>query len=723
MHLRINARTRLLSWVLVFVTIPLQADTVTLPGSNQVVEQSWMTAVLNTAGENAEFVNRLALSESAYLRQHATNPIDWYPWSAPAFLRAENENRLILLSIGYASCHWCHVMEKESFADIEVATVLNQSVVSIKVDREQQPDIDAWFTMVVETIKGESGWPMTLILLPDKTPVFAANYLGKEQLVTTVTRLSKLWREQPDIVRQNAALLSNEIERRNAKKSTNSNRLEVPLAEVAEQRLLADLDPEYGGFGSAIKFPNELKLQFLLNRYKRSRDGALKQELTRQLDALMNGGLTDVVFGGVFRYATDRQMSRPHFEKMLYNQALSAKLFADAADWLENPGYRNHASSIADFVDRFLRLPDGTYAAAIDADHDGVEGGYYLWPEEIVAGMPHGTSSVPFGNGKVYIYGAPIENKNNWVSQLHQRRSEPPRQIENSLTAWNALWITALVQLNRMDAAEELAHAVWEKCWSGNKLFRMGGQIGFLDDYAYLSSAYWQLYLASEDLVWKERARLLDGRILTLFYRGGRLSYHSGSADDGYDVDSYRDTELPGPFALALLGFSNHQAELEFIEAYEALLNASIEAITNRPEGFPTLVDATSGHAPASRRVVANGHGMVSLRSEGTPGAWQIIFNLDENWHINASEVLDERLVPTRVLKSGQVLAARYPQGERIVTEFSEKPLNVYGNRVLIGVESEDVLTELSVVVKYQACSNEICLLPEQIDLNSFSDQ
>ena len=691
-----------------------------LPGSNQQVEQTWVTAVRRSAGKETNYVNRLALSESAYLKQHATNPIDWYPWADSAFLRAETENKLILLSIGYASCHWCHVMEEESFSDIEVASVLNQSMVSIKVDREQQPDIDAYFTLVVETIKGESGWPMTLILLPDRTPVFAANYLGKDQLITTVTRLNKMWQEQPGAVKQNSALILEEINRRNTRRNTKNTSLDAPVADVAMQRLLEGLDPDYGGFGNGAKFPGELKLQFLLNRYKSTHEVALKQVLTRQLDTLMNGGMTDVVFGGVFRYTTDRQMSRPHFEKMLYNQALTVRLFADAANWLEEPAYKHHAESIVDFVNQSMRLPDGTYAAAIDADYKGVEGGYYLWSEDLYEGLEDGVSRVAFGDGLVYLYGTSETQTNDWRSEFRQKRPEPPRRIDNRLTAWNALWLSALLQLDELGDAEDLAKTIWENCWSKNQLYRMGGQTGFLDDYSYLSNAYWQLYLKTEDQIWKKRARLLDSRILDLFYFEGKISYRNRSADGVYDVGAFQDTELPSPLALALSGFSNHQTELRFIEAYENLIDMSLAAIGDRPESFLTLLGSTGKQGPASRLIVAKGHGMVSLQSMDDTGQWQLVFNLDENWHINASEVLDERMIPTQILKSDRILMVQYPQGDQIATEFSEQPLNVYSNRVVIEISAQLTLSELSLVVKYQACSNQVCLLPEQVDLIAY---
>jgi len=311
----------LLAVLLLVLAIPVRVGALELPGSDQLIEQRWIDSWQQTSKDEPKYFNRLVLSDSAYLKQHANNPIDWYPWSDTAFARATKENKLIVLSIGYASCHWCHVMEAESFSDLEVAIALNQSFVSIKVDREQLPDIDAYYTMVVETIKGESGWPMTVILTPDRKPVFAANYLGKTQLLTVLKRLDRFWREKPETLEENALLISGEIEQRKRQRLNRYSKPDVAWEIQAQNRLLASIDKIHGGFGKARKFPSELKLQFLLNAYKSDSTGDLKKTLIQQLNTTMNSGLSDLVFGGVFRYTTDRQMSRPHFEKMLYIQA------------------------------------------------------------------------------------------------------------------------------------------------------------------------------------------------------------------------------------------------------------------------------------------------------------------------------------------------------------------------------------------------------------------
>ena len=291
-----------------------------LPGSAQRVEPEWLEAWRSTSAERPAYLNRLTVSDSSFLLQHADNPIDWYPWDEAAFAKSVASNKLIFLSIGYASCHWCHVMEKESFSDPDVAQALNRSFVSIKVDREQLPDVDAHYGLVVETIEGESGWPLTVILLPDRRPVFAPNYLDKERLLTALGRLAEFWQTQPHAMQQNARLLAGEIGRRQQRRVRGQAIPEADWTALATRHLLDDIDHENGGFGRATKFPGEIRLRFLLEQHMQQPSEAVSTALTAQLDALSGKGMSDVVFGGIFRYTTDREMTRPHFEKMLYNR-------------------------------------------------------------------------------------------------------------------------------------------------------------------------------------------------------------------------------------------------------------------------------------------------------------------------------------------------------------------------------------------------------------------
>lgn len=706
-----------------FLLLPNQAQSAAdfLPGNGQPVKSEWIKAWQSSSSKPTDYVNRLALSDSAYLLQHANNPIDWLPWSDSVFLKAEAENRLIFLSIGYASCHWCHVMESESFMDVEVATILNSSMLSVKVDREQQPDIDAWFTLAVEAINGTSGWPISMILLPDKTPVFAANYLTKAQLITAVSRFETMWRNRPEALKTNGQLLLAEVNNR-SQIGTASTLQQTDWADIAQQRIVDEIDTTFGGFGVDRKFPDEIKLQFLLNRYKTSRDEALKQQLLFLLDAIVDRGLHDVVFGGIFRYTTNTQMTKPHFEKMLYNQALTASLFADAANWLDQPDYRSFAQSIIQSTSSSMQLSDGRLAAAIDADHGGVEGGYYLWSPESLVIVPDKVLREPITQQLAFLYGPTDDSDSGWQAQLRQQRKVQPNRIDHNITAWNALWLSALLDNQELDKAARLGEAIWDHSWRTKQLFRMGAVAGFLDDYSYLSNAFWQLYLQTDEKRWQSRARILDSRMLDLFYSQGQLSYQSNQHGQWFEIDSFQDKELPSASAMALQSFQFHQSEPRFVEALQLIKRTFPEVVGSQPEYYLTLIQLNSQSLNSqnfaeSQKIFAQGNGKIALRPADVPDNWQIIIDLDEGWHINAAEVFDKRLIATRVMPNDAVTNIIYPNGYLLAAEFSDEDLNVYSQRTALTVEAEENSRPLQLEIRLQACSDKICLLPEQVSL------
>ena len=712
---------RLLVWLLALVfpvPVCVSAENNILPGSEQAIEQAWVAAWQENSQAPSPFINRLVLSESAYLKQHASNPIDWYPYGDAAFAKAKQQNKLILISVGYASCHWCHVMEKESFTDLEIAKALNRDFVSIKVDREQLPDIDAYYTMVVEAVRGESGWPMTVVLTPDRKPVFAANYLPQNQFLTVLNRLNASWKTSPGVLEANADLLSGELQRRSQIRTGTFKKPDIAWEVTAQEALLADIDKTNGGFGQDNKFPDELKLQFLLNAYKTNKNRRLKQELIEQLDSFMNSGLNDLVFGGVFRYTTDAEKTRPHFEKMLYNQALTVIVFQQAASWLDKPAYKQYADSIIQFVNAYMRMGDGSYAAAINADYKGVEGGYYLWPARVIEALPAGIQTTEIREDRYFIYGPFLQNASSaWKHPLQQEKSTEPGRIENRITAWNALWVSALLASDDIDSASGLADVIWADSWDGQLLQRMPGQPGFLDDYGYFSTALWQLYLKTGDMAWKQKARLLDKALLARFFRKGVLSY-GVDQEIQFAVDIYRDNELPSPAATTLALLANHQAELEFVEAAEVIEHTANLQVAGSPELYLTLVQQKLSY-PASTKIFAKGHGMISLRPSNDPTLWRLLINLDPDWHVNANIVNDKALVPLSVISEHDGMTVSYPPGFQLAAEFSDAPLNIFSAETVIDINFPGERNKALIKVRLQACSDRICLLPEVLELES----
>jgi uncharacterized protein len=476
-------------------------------------------------------VNRLASETSPYLLQHADNPVEWFPWGEEALAKARAEDKPILLSVGYAACHWCHVMAHESFEDAETAAVMNERFVNVKVDREERPDVDGVYMDAVVAMTGHGGWPLTVFLTPDGEPFIGGTYFPPEprhglpsfrQLLVAV---SDLWRESRADVERRTEVMVDAL-----RKAAEAEPLAEPLTEAllfAAVRRLAELhDGEWGGFGArAPKFPPASTLELLLRRGE-------VELATPTLDGMSLGGMYDVVGGGFHRYSVDERWLVPHFEKMLYDNALLVPAYLHASLVTGSERYREVVEDTVEYLLRELRLPGGGFASSQDADTDGVEGLTYTWapgegaPEELLE---------PFEGGRFILRGRLEPETRARLLAIRSERPQP-RLDDKAIASWNGLALAALAEAARrlrrddwLAAARELGEFLLGPLSRDGRLVRSvrDGQAsgpGFLDDYANAAHGLYELHVATGELRWLEESRRLAVLAVELFAdneRGG----------------------------------------------------------------------------------------------------------------------------------------------------------------------------------------------------------
>ena len=474
-------------------------------------------------------VNRLAEETSPYLLQHADNPVDWFPWGEEALARARAEDKPILLSIGYAACHWCHVMEHESFEDDATAALMNEYFVCVKVDREERPDLDAVYMDAVVSLTGHGGWPMTVFLTPAGQPFFAGTYFppeprhGLPSFPQLLQAVADAWRERRDDIQRDAGAITEQLRRA---PEPSRDPLTSSLLADAVRGLRSTFDPVWGGFGNAPKFPPASALEFLLRRDE-------LELVTKTLDSMALGGMYDLVGGGFHRYSVDREWLIPHFEKMLYDNALLVAAYLHGWVVTGNVGYRRVVEQTADYLLRELRLPEGGFASAQDADTDGVEGLTYTWTED--DDVPRELLQ-PFEHGRFVLRGELDEATRARLFAEREQRPKPLRD-DKAVASWNGLTIAALAESGRRLERDDLVAAARECAefvlgpLSGedgrlHRTWRAGRarHAGVLDDYADVAHGLYELHVATGELRWLHESRRLASLAVDLFVddeRGG----------------------------------------------------------------------------------------------------------------------------------------------------------------------------------------------------------
>lgn len=513
--------------------------------------------VTNKGQGTSRIPNKLVDEKSPYLLQHAYNPVKWYPWGDEAFEKAKSENKPIFLSVGYSTCHWCHVMAHECFEDQEVAELLNDAFVSIKVDREERPDIDAVYMTVCQMATGSGGWPLTILMTPEQKPFYAGTYFPKNSrpavlgLMDLLVQIKSDWLENPDNMLNTGDKLA-DIMKREFEASSDSADVTKDLINLAVTQFSQNFDHDYGGFGNEPKFPTPHNLMFLLRHALLESDDKSLFMVENSLKHMYRGGIYDHIGYGFSRYSTDARWLVPHFEKMLYDNALLATIYTETYQYTKDPLYRTVAEQIFEYIRREMTDPEGGFFCAQDADSEGVEGKYYTFtPEEISKILENEDGSFlceyfnitkegNFEHGKSIpnlIKSHELKSDNEKVVRLcnkvYSYRLDRARlhKDDKTLTSWNALMINAYATAAKVfqnedyvDVAKRAAEFVNTRLTDPNGLlyvsYRDGkpAHFGLIDDYAFYAMSLLSLYDATFDIDYIHQACTLADRMIELFW-------------------------------------------------------------------------------------------------------------------------------------------------------------------------------------------------------------
>jgi hypothetical protein len=610
--------------------------------------------------------NRLAREVSPYLRQHAHNPVDWYPWGEEALARAREEDKPILLSIGYSACHWCHVMERESFDDEDTAALMNERFVSIKVDREERPDLDQIYQLVVQLMRRSGGWPLTVFLTPSLRPFFGGTYFppvprfGMPDFRTVLRSVAEAYRERRDEVDRSADELTDAIAQVT---SARAEPVDPParVAERAAARLADRFDEHHGGFGTRPKFPNTMLLEVMLRAAHRGDEASLAR-VRRALDGMRAGGVYDQLGGGFHRYSTDERWLVPHFEKMLYDNALLAKLYVDAWRATGEARWADTVRETLGYVEREMRAPEGLFYSTQDADSEGVEGKFFVWTpaqlEEVLGPEDAAVAAAHYGvtdEGNFEDTGATVLHENRSVEAVARQLGRDPEETaealararrrlfearearvkpfrdEKIIATWNGLMIQAFAEAGAAldepawrEVAASALDALRRTLWSEERLLRIAkdGEAridAFLEDYADVANAALAVHRATLDPDARAFARELVDAALERFWdpdEGGFFFADRDASDlivrtkDAYDAAVPSGTSS---IARALLGLHALTGEARYLERAERTLRAFCAPAMEHPMGFGNMVCALDAyvHGPTEVVVVAR---------EGDPG-------------------------------------------------------------------------------------------------------
>lgn len=747
-----------------------------------------MTSSLQKSDGSWKYTNRLAHSTSPYLLQHAHNPVNWYPWGKEALELAKKEDKPILVSIGYSTCYWCHVMERQVFCDEKIAELMNRCFINVKIDREERPDLDVIYMAARQLMTREGGWPNNVVLTPDLKPFFAGgtfaadNRYGKPSFPEVVLTLADIWATKREMALQTAEDATHYIKAQLAiekKEYTVDSITEAMLPDRLFEQLCSYADEANGGFFHAPKFPQETYLLFLLSYYRERKDQQALDILTNSLDKMAAGGIYDHIGGGFHRYAVDEEWKVPHFEKMLYNQAMLMRCYSEAYQVTEDKHYRYVAEHILECVSNMLMKETGGFYSALDAETDEVEGAYYSWTEvEIrslltpkeaelffscfsLADIPHFAGHKHPEGGVIFVRDLDIrQGKHGKIVPLlakleaARRKRKLPMLDTKIITAWHSMMVATLAQagviLQRQDylaLAEQSGHFLLAHLTAEDgRLLRVAegdkesAIYGFLEDYAYAIQACLMLHKASHNPFWLEQAIALAEQTIQRFEDGenGGFFFSEATEESIVRIKEADDSALPSANAVML----HNMAELYDVTSNPAwharaehLLSIFKSDIQRSPISYCHIIEGAmrleAVHKVAASHVLSgNIQAEFIQRPEkvisGENFTLSLKITLDEGWHMYAADEKNMHVMPLQLTFSSLIpLSVRHIEYPAAVPyQFDQETVLVYKNEVIINAELSlnapfftEHPAEVRLMLEWQPCDDRHCLAMERMKL------
>lgn len=749
------------------------------------------TKHLNDQGEPL-FVNRLIKQDSLYLLQHANNPVQWWGWGDAAFAKAKELNKPIFLSIGYSTCHWCHVMARESFESIEVANYLNEHFIPIKVDREEHPSVDELYLTSVQMLSGKAGWPLTAVLTPDGQAFFGGTYFQPRELLNLLNRISDTWVQRREAVLEQANRLTTSLEAINKSSGDAKAITSVVIAEAARRvnnELTNSTNTSSNNRKNRVRdskagFPREPEMLFLLDQARRDLSSSTIKTVSERLLKLAAAGIHDQVDGGFHRYTVDSGWVVPHFEKMLYNQAQMGQAYFQAYQLDGNPALKEVGQKTFDFLLRTMQSPDGGFYSAMDAESeqangDKSEGAYYIWAHQELESL---LSSEQLQLAEQLLGVSLIGNFNGHnvlQNQLYdtsssEQQSEQSKQVAlilkklsatraqrkqphidtKIITSWNAMVISALLVGHQIvgderyrTSALKAAERIWLESYNSKQglartipsaKLRVAGA---LEDYAYLTNAMIDAYDATANKKWLNRATEISTQMIERFHDAQTGGFNIADASQtnaptmrlvtARDDATYSGNSVS---ARALARLLARTGTLDFKHKANATIAAFSKQLLANPETLSGMLLAanTLNNGDLSAKQYA-AKGKISIQTMHLEAdTFAVDLTIADGWHVNAAKVLSDYLIPTTLTAatlentdSCSISSTNYPNGQRVSLGFQEDELLVYEKTTRLKAtttsdQSSKDCKMAAAELRIQACSDEICLAPEVINIRAF---